>query len=136
MPVPQPMRARRGRVRRAAAPARDDHCRAHGGMLEAAVSAPAAPAPDPDVRLLDVRALTKRFPVRGTAHHVHAVDDVTFGIAPGESVGLVGESGCGKSTLVKLIARLLDPTEGRIYFEGRDIGKIPAARFATAPPRA
>jgi oligopeptide/dipeptide ABC transporter ATP-binding protein len=86
--------------------------------------------------LLDVRAVSKRFPVRGTAHDLHAVDDVSFTIAPGESVGLVGESGCGKSTLVKLIARLLDPTSGRIAFEGADIGAVPSARFARAAARA
>ena len=85
--------------------------------------------------LLDARALTRRFPVRGGAGEVHAVDDVTFTIARGESVGLVGESGCGKSTLVRLVTRLLDPTDGRIYFEGHDIGSIPAARFARAPAR-
>ena len=88
------------------------------------------------VPLLDVRALTRRFAVRGTTHMVHAVDDVSFTIGRGESVGLVGESGCGKSTLVKLVARLLDPDDGRIFFEGHDIGSEPARRFATAPPRA
>ena len=93
----------------------------------------AAPASRP---LLDVRALTKRFPVRGTPHELHAVDDVSFAIGPGESIGLVGESGCGKSTLAKLIARLIDPTDGRIFFEGHDLGAIPATRFATAPARA
>jgi len=86
--------------------------------------------------LLDVRALTKYFPLRGTTARVHAVDNVTFAIARGESVGLVGESGCGKSTLVKLIARVLDPTDGRIYFDGADVGTIPAERFARVPARA
>jgi oligopeptide/dipeptide ABC transporter ATP-binding protein len=51
-------------------------------------------------------------------------------------VGLVGESGCGKSTLVKLITRLLDPSDGQIAFDGRDIGRVPAGRFARAPERA
>jgi oligopeptide/dipeptide ABC transporter ATP-binding protein len=88
------------------------------------------------VSLLDVRSLTKRFPVRGTTRELYAVDDVTFTIAPGESVGLVGESGCGKSTLARVIARLLDPTDGRVFFEGHDLGATPAARFATAPARA
>jgi len=85
--------------------------------------------------LLDVRALTKRFPVRGTDHQVHAVDDVSFSIEPGESVGLVGESGCGKSTLVRLVTRLADPTDGRIMFEGHDIGVIPPPRFSRSPDR-
>jgi peptide/nickel transport system ATP-binding protein len=86
--------------------------------------------------LLDVRSLTKRFPVRGTPSSIHAVDDVSFTIAPGESIGLVGESGCGKSTLVKLIARLIDLTDGRIFFEGRDVGGTRADRFAASPARA
>jgi oligopeptide/dipeptide ABC transporter ATP-binding protein len=88
------------------------------------------------VSLLDVRSVTKRFRLGGTTHEVHAVDDVTFTIAAGESVGLVGESGCGKSTLGKVVARLLDPTDGRVFFEGHDLGRIPAARFATTPARA
>jgi len=88
------------------------------------------------VSLLDVRSVTKRFPLRGTTQSIHAVDDVTFTVAAGESVGIVGESGCGKSTLGKMIARLLDPTDGRVFFEGDDIGSIPAARFASAPTRA
>ncbi len=85
--------------------------------------------------ILDVRSLTKHFPVRGTTRRLHAVDDVSFTIAAGESVGLVGESGCGKSTLVKLVTRLLDPTDGRIFFEGHDIGSIPTTRFARARER-
>ena len=87
-------------------------------------------------RLLDVRALTRHFAVRGARARLHAVDDVSFAIAAGECVGLVGESGCGKSTLVKLITRLLDPDDGRIIFDGQDIGGIPAARFARASARA
>jgi peptide/nickel transport system ATP-binding protein len=86
--------------------------------------------------LLDVRALSKRFPLRGTPRSVHAVDDVSFTIAAGECVGLVGESGCGKSTIVRLVTRLLDPTGGRILFAGEDVGTVPAARFARAPGRA
>ncbi len=86
--------------------------------------------------LLGVQGLGKRFPVRGTHQWIHAVEDVSFTIAPGECVGLVGESGCGKSTLVRLIARLLDPTEGTIAWEGREIGSTPARRFAQAAERA
>lgn len=88
------------------------------------------------VPLLEVRELSKRFPVRGTRRWLHAVDGVSFSIRPGECVGLVGESGCGKSTLVRLVARLLDPTAGRIVFEDRDIGSVPTSHFAQAPERA
>jgi oligopeptide/dipeptide ABC transporter ATP-binding protein len=84
--------------------------------------------------LLEVRSLERRFPVgKGW---LHAVDDVSLEIGEGECVGLVGESGCGKSTLVKLITRLLDPSGGQIAFDGRDIGRVPAGRFARAPERA
>jgi len=85
--------------------------------------------------LMQVERLTKRFPLRGTRRWLHAVDDVSFSLAAGECVGLVGESGCGKSTLVRLIARLLDATEGRIWFDGRYIDAVPARRFARSPER-
>jgi oligopeptide/dipeptide ABC transporter ATP-binding protein len=85
--------------------------------------------------LLNVIGVSKRFPIRGAKQFVHAVDDVSFTIAAGECVGLVGESGCGKSTLVKLLCRLADPTEGHIAFNGEYIDSIPAARFATVPER-
>lgn len=86
--------------------------------------------------LLEAIGLGKRFPVAGRrGAQVHAVDDVSLAIAPGESVGLVGESGCGKSSLVRLLARLADPTSGSILFDGQDIGAVPAARFAKHPLR-
>ena len=84
---------------------------------------------------MQVEGLAKRFPVRGTRRWVHAVDDVSFALAAGECVGLVGESGCGKSTLVRLIARLLDSTQGRIWFDGRYIDTVPARHFARSPER-
>ena len=90
--------------------------------------------PDP---LLRVERLKKYFPVAGgRGSMLHAVDDVSLEIRRGESVGLVGESGCGKSTLARLLARLHDPTDGRIVFDGADIGALPAARFARSPERA
>ena len=81
------------------------------------------------MNVLDCVELKKHFAV-GKGALLHAVDDVTLSIAPGESVGLVGESGCGKSTLVRLITRMLDPTAGDVIYRGRNIGFIPARRFA------
>ncbi|MCQ4159676.1 ABC transporter ATP-binding protein [Roseomonas sp. GC11] len=80
--------------------------------------------------LLEVQNLAKRYP-DGTV----AVDDVSFTLQPGESLGLVGESGSGKSTVSRLVTRLLDPSGGRILFEGGDIGGIPARDFHRAPQR-
>ncbi len=86
--------------------------------------------------LLQVERLSRRFAVAGRrGAMLHAVDDVSLQIGAGESLGLVGESGCGKSTLVRLIARLLDASEGRILFEGEDLAAIAARRFARAPQR-
>jgi peptide/nickel transport system ATP-binding protein len=70
--------------------------------------------------LLRVEGLTKHFPVRGRGL-VRAVDGIDFEVAPGETLGLVGESGCGKTTAGRMLVRLLEPTSGRIVFEGRDI---------------
>jgi len=76
--------------------------------------------------LLKVVNLEKKFPIqRGlfkrTVGHIHAVDGISFEIGQGETLGLVGESGCGKSTTARLILRLLDPTNGEIYFNGKEI---------------
>jgi len=86
--------------------------------------------------ILQVERLWKRYPVTGKRGALlHAVADVSLHIGAGESLGLVGESGCGKSTLVRLLARLIDATEGRIVFEGVDLAEIPAKRFARTPQR-
>ncbi len=80
--------------------------------------------------LLEVRGLSKRFPLtRGLlaprrGETVRAVDDVSFSLAPGETLGLVGETGCGKSTTARLIMRLLEPTAGEIRFAGGDLGRL------------
>jgi oligopeptide/dipeptide ABC transporter ATP-binding protein len=76
--------------------------------------------------LLSVRNLVKHFPVQrglfGRARgHVRAVDDISFDIAAGETMALVGESGCGKSTAGRLVLRLIDATAGNVAFEGEDI---------------
>src|SRR5260221_6438526 len=79
--------------------------------------------------LLDIGQLAKRFDIGGK-RLLHAVDEVSFAIARGETVGLVGESGCGKSTLVRLINRLLDPTGGSIRLAGMDLAGLKARSFA------
>src|SRR5215471_6428607 len=78
------------------------------------------------VTLLDVRGLVKRFDVGGAwlarrRRQIHAVDGVSFTLDAGETLGLVGESGCGKSTTGRLILRLIEPSEGEIRFDGRDL---------------
>ncbi|MEU7165093.1 dipeptide ABC transporter ATP-binding protein [Streptomyces morookaense] len=82
--------------------------------------------PGPPEALLTVEGLVKHFPItkgvlRRQVGAVQAVDGLTFDVRTGETLGVVGESGCGKSTMGRLITRLLEPTAGRIEFEGRDI---------------
>ncbi len=79
--------------------------------------------------LLEVNGLTKHFSVKAgviprTVGHVHAVDDVSFTLNQGETLGLVGESGCGKSTVGKTLLRLEEPTAGVVRFQGRDIATM------------
>ena len=103
--------------------------------------------------LLDIADVAKRFPVSGGAGRltrlkrrisggpenlpkVYAVDDVSFVIGKGETVGLVGESGCGKSTLVRALTRLIDVSDGSIKLGGRELALKPARVFARDRDRA
>ena len=86
------------------------------------------------VPLVEVRNLVKHFPIKGgvlqrTVAQVQAVDDVSFDIRRGETLGLVGESGCGKTTVGRLLLRLIDPTSGTIHFDGEDITRIKGAKL-------
>jgi oligopeptide/dipeptide ABC transporter ATP-binding protein len=79
--------------------------------------------------VLEVRDLKKHFPIRAglfqrTVGQVYAVDGVSFEIAPGETLGLVGESGCGKSTTGKAIIKLIEPTAGEVRLDGRRIDQL------------
>lgn len=79
--------------------------------------------------ILQVKNLKTYFPIKEgilgkVVDHVTAVDDVSFDVFPGETLGLVGESGCGKTTLGRTILRLIEPTAGRIIFDGKDITNI------------
>jgi oligopeptide/dipeptide ABC transporter ATP-binding protein len=105
--------------------------RAGGDSAPQAGTGSDVPAPQPRngsaKALMQVEHLRVLFPVKSgliidrTVAHVHAVDDVSFTIREGETLGVVGESGCGKTTLIRALVRLIDSTGGQIQFRGRDI---------------
>lgn len=116
--------------------------------------APPAQGNDPEqskikAPLLKIENLVKEYPrmtaagwlskLRGAKAEAEepfrAVDNISFEVGRGETVGLVGESGCGKSTTSMMIMRLIDPTRGRIMFDGTDLGTFPAKEFARNPLR-
>jgi peptide/nickel transport system ATP-binding protein len=118
--------------------------------VPAQAKAPATKVDGVETPLLVVEKLVKEYPRQGGATSFfktfapkpavepdvfRAVDGISFQIARGESVGLVGESGCGKSTTSMMVMRLIDKSDGLIMFNGEDIGAIPARSFATLPQR-
>ena len=88
--------------------------------------------------VLDVRNLVKHFPLtqgilfKKTIGHVQAVDDVSFTLSPGETLGLVGESGSGKSTVARTLLRLHEPTSGEAFYKGRDLFTLSPAEMREA----
>ncbi len=88
--------------------------------------------PRPDAGSLLAKLMGKSEPAKAA---FRAVDGISFSVARGETLGLVGESGCGKSTTSLMVTRLIDPSGGRIVFDGADIGAIPAKQFAASPHR-
>jgi oligopeptide/dipeptide ABC transporter ATP-binding protein len=76
-------------------------------------------------KLVEIKNLVKHFPVEDSDDLVRAVDDVSFDILAGETLGLVGESGCGKSTVGRCILRLYEPTSGEVWFENQNIIGLP-----------
>lgn len=90
----------------------------------------ASPARRDQEPLLRIENLVKHFPIskgflaRRQSKVIRAVDDVSFDVFPGETLGLVGESGCGKSTVARTLLRLAEPTAGHAYFRGRDIFEL------------
>lgn len=96
-------------------------------------------APESEV-LLEVVDLEKLFPLKKgvvgrTVGHVHAVDGVSLSIGRGETLGLVGESGCGKTTFGRTVLRLVEPTGGKIIFEGKDITGISSSQLRSMRKR-
>ncbi|MBO0764208.1 MAG: ABC transporter ATP-binding protein [Hyphomicrobiaceae bacterium] len=139
MRLPPPLRARHRALPRGARRA-CRRCRPAPALLPPAGGGAVVTA------LVEVRGLTKRFVKRPDlagriagrlgadirAETVHAVDGVDLAIAKGEVVGLVGESGCGKSTLGRMIAGLLEPTEGEVFFKGRSRVRLSGAEAREA----
>ncbi|RME73031.1 MAG: dipeptide ABC transporter ATP-binding protein [Verrucomicrobia bacterium] len=102
----------------------------NGSSPTARSSASASTPSTVDAPLLEIRGLKVHFPVKGgiflrAKASCRAVDGIDLTIHPGETLGLVGESGCGKSTTGKAIVRLVEPTDGEILFQGRNLAEIP-----------
>jgi peptide/nickel transport system ATP-binding protein len=103
-------------------------------MSEAPVETPVGTSTSNGDVLVEVKNLTKRFPIvhgflQKKIGEVHAVEDISFEIKQGETLGLVGESGCGKSTTARLVTKLLPATSGTIYFQGEEITDYSARRM-------
>ena len=91
--------------------------------------------------LLEVQHIQKYFPVhkgllRRKTGDIQAVDDISFTLHRGETIGIVGESGCGKSTLARLLMKVYEPTgDGKIFFNGEDITHLTCLLYTSPSPR-
>jgi len=97
----------------------------HGATAVRSTS-PAGNRLRPAEALLEVQGLVKHFPIHGgllggVVDKVHAIDGVSLAVAEGETLGIVGESGCGKSTTGRCILRLIEPTAGKVWFDGQEV---------------
>lgn len=88
-----------------------------------------------DTSLVRVENLVVEFPVKGTSQKVRAVSNLSFDIADGETLGLVGESGCGKSTTAKAMIQLPAPTSGHVWFDGTDLTTLKGGPLREIRPR-
>jgi ABC-type oligopeptide transport system ATPase subunit len=105
-----------------------------------ATAASAGTLTEAEMPLVEVNGLRKYFPVRGgvfsgAVAQVRAVEDVSFIIKKGETLGLVGESGCGKTTVGRLLLRLLEPTAGSVRFGGQDLAALDREQLRRLRPR-
>ena len=106
----------------------------------ASAAASVAPPTEVEAPLVEVSGLRKYFPVRGgvfgsVVKQVRAVEDVSFTVNKGETLGLVGESGCGKTTVGRLLLRLLEPTAGSVRFAGQDLAALDRRQLRRLRPR-
>ena len=108
---------------------------AAAGTGQSAIAASLGQPASASASLLELRNVSRHFSIRrglfAEQRLLLAVDDVSLSLAPGESLGLVGESGCGKSTLGRLACGLLMPTEGRVLLDGRDLPPVGAGSWAS-----